>query len=141
MTFAISHDHIGLSVVADDLDATIDWYARHLGLAVEQRYETHGFAFVFLARGEVRIELMAGGAQSRQTPTESVFTSLDPSRLHHFCLAVANLDEAVAALAAQGVGLIGGPMEVPEAGQRIAFVADNLGNIIELTEPGTGTRR
>jgi len=28
-------------------------------------------------------------------------------------------------------------MEVPEIGQRIGFITDNTGNIIELTEPGT----
>jgi len=28
-------------------------------------------------------------------------------------------------------------MEIPETGQRIAFVTDNAGTIIELTEPGT----
>ena len=33
--------------------------------------------------------------------------------------------------------LIGAPMEIPETGQRIAFVTDNAGTIIELTEPGT----
>lgn len=32
-------------------------------------------------------------------------------------------------------------MEVAEIGQRIAFVTDNLGNIIELAEPGTWVRR
>jgi hypothetical protein len=35
------------------------------------------------------------------------------------------------------VPLIGAPMEIPETGQRIAFVTDNAGTIIELTEPGT----
>jgi hypothetical protein len=33
--------------------------------------------------------------------------------------------------------LIGGPMEIAETSQRIAFVTDNVGTIIELTEPGT----
>ncbi len=28
-------------------------------------------------------------------------------------------------------------MEIPEIGQRIAFVSDNVGTIIELAEPGT----
>jgi hypothetical protein len=29
-------------------------------------------------------------------------------------------------------------MEIDEVAQKIAFIPDNLGNIIELTEPGTG---
>ena len=62
---------------------------------------------------------------------------MDPSRLHHFCLAVADLDAAVARLLELDVPLIGGPMEIPEIGQRIVFITDNVGTIIEVAEPGT----
>lgn len=62
---------------------------------------------------------------------------MDPSRLHHFCLAVEDLDATVARLGDLGVALIGGPMAIEEIGQRIAFITDNVGTIIELTEPGT----
>ena len=62
---------------------------------------------------------------------------MDPSRLHHLCLAVTDLDAAVSRLLELDVPLTGGPMEIPETGQRIAFVTDNTGTIIELTEPGT----
>jgi hypothetical protein len=50
---------------------------------------------------------------------------------------VADLDAAVSRLHELDVPLIGGPMEKPEIDQRIAFVTDNVGTIIELTEPGT----
>jgi len=40
-------------------------------------------------------------------------------------------------LLALGVWLIGGPMDIDDIKQRIAFITDNLGNIIELMEPGT----
>ena len=56
MTFTLSHDHVGLTVTPEDLDATIEWYSENL------------------------------------------------------------------------------------IGQRIAFVTDNLGTIIELAEPGTWPR-
>jgi predicted enzyme related to lactoylglutathione lyase len=62
---------------------------------------------------------------------------MDPSRLHHFCLAVNDLDDATAQIEATGVALIGGPMDIEDIGQRIAFITDNLGTIIELTSPGT----
>jgi len=32
-------------------------------------------------------------------------------------------------------------MKVADIGQRIAFISDNLGNIIELAEPGTWAHR
>jgi predicted enzyme related to lactoylglutathione lyase len=66
---------------------------------------------------------------------------MDPARLHHFCIAVDDLDAAVADLRDRGVSLIGGPMHVAQIGQRLAFITDNLGNIIELAEPGTWTRQ
>jgi predicted enzyme related to lactoylglutathione lyase len=136
MSISFSHDHVGFSVTADDLDATIEWYSSKLGFSVDQRFESHGTTFVFIVSGDVKIELMAG-ASSRQAPTDNVLTSMDPSRLHHFCLAVADLDAAISRLNDRGVHLIGGPMQVTDIGQRIAFVTDNLGNIIELAEPGT----
>jgi predicted enzyme related to lactoylglutathione lyase len=136
MSISFSHDHVGFSVTADDLDATIEWYSSKLGFSVDQRFESHGTTFVFIVSGDVKIELMAG-ASSRQAPTDNVLTSMDPSRLHHFCLAVADLDAAISRLNDRGVHLIGGPMQVTDIGQRIAFITDNLGNIIELAEPGT----
>ncbi|MBE1875981.1 VOC family protein [Myceligenerans pegani] len=135
MTFTISHDHIGISVTAEDLEATVAWYSHSLGLTVESRFDTQGFTFVFLSRDGVRIELMAGGASTRQTWHGNVFGSMDPSRLHHFCLAVDDLDRVIATLGERGVELIGGPITAEAIGRRIAFTADNLGNIIELSEP------
>ncbi|MEV4002885.1 VOC family protein [Actinomadura sp. NPDC049753] len=136
MSISFSHDHVGLSVTPADLDATVDWYSRTLGLTVDRRFDTYGMTFVFLVRGDVKIELMAT-ASTRQAPTDDVLSSMDPARLHHICLAVNDLDAAVSELRDLGVDLIGGPMTVTEIGQRVAFVSDNLGNIIELTEPGT----
>jgi catechol 2,3-dioxygenase-like lactoylglutathione lyase family enzyme len=136
MSISFSHDHVGLSVTAEDLGATIEWYSSKLGFAIDQRFDSHGTTFVFLLSGDVKIELMAG-ASSRQAPTEDVLTSMDPARLHHFCLAVEDLDAATSKLGEQGVDLIGGPLQVADIGQRIAFITDNLGNIIELAEPGT----
>ncbi|MER6689806.1 VOC family protein [Streptomyces minutiscleroticus] len=137
MTFTFSHDHVGITVTREDLDATIAWYSRTLGLAVEQRFEAHGTTFVFLTAGDVRIELVAGASDRGAPPTDDVLTSMHTSRLHHFCLAVADLDAALSRLRALDVPLIGGPMEIPATGRRIAFVTDNVGTVIELTEPGT----
>ncbi|MGW3770578.1 VOC family protein [Actinomadura verrucosospora] len=135
MSISFSLDHIGITFPPADLDATIDWYSRALGFTVDRRFDTYGMTFVFLVRGDVKIELMAV-ASTRQAPTDNVLSSMDPARLHHFCLAVTDLDAAVSELRDLGADLIGGPMAVAEIGQRVAFVSDNLGNIIELTEPG-----
>src|SRR5690242_1134989 len=57
MTFTFSHDHVGITVTREDLDATIAWYSRTLAFTVDQRFESHGTTFVFLTAGDVRIEL------------------------------------------------------------------------------------
>ncbi|MEE6270370.1 VOC family protein [Streptomyces diastatochromogenes] len=137
MTFTFAHDHVGITVTQEDLDATIAWYSRNLGFTVEQRFEVHGTTFVFLTADDVRIELLAGASDRGGAPTDNVLTSMVTSRLHHFCLAVADLDAAVSRLLELDVPLIGGPMEIPATGQRIAFVTDNVGTIIELSDPGT----
>jgi catechol 2,3-dioxygenase-like lactoylglutathione lyase family enzyme len=137
MTFTFSHDHVGITVTPQDLDTTIAWYSHNLGFAVAQRFESHGTTFVYLTAGDVKIELLAGASNRGEAPADNALTSMDPSRLHHFCLAVTDLDAAVSRLLQLDVPLIGGPMEIPEIGQRIAFVTDNVGTIIELAEPGT----
>lgn len=141
MTFPFSHDHVGITVTREDLEATIAWYSRNLGFAVERRFEVHGTTFVFLIAGDVKIELLAGASDQGGTPADNVLTSMDTSRLHHFCLAVADLDAAVSRLLELDVPLIGSPMEIPATGQRIAFVTDNVGTIIELSDPGTWLSR
>ena len=139
--FMFTHDHVGITLTPEDLDATIAWYSRNLGFTVDRRFESHGTTFVFLTAGDVKIELLAGALSRGGTPTDNVLVSMDPSRLHHFCIAVEDLDAAVSRLLELDVPLIGGPMEIPEIGQRIAFVTDNVGTIIELTEPGTWASR
>ncbi|HTU08367.1 MAG TPA: VOC family protein [Trebonia sp.] len=141
MPCTFSHDHVGIAVTPQDLDATIAWYSRNLGFTIDERFESHGTTYVYLTAGDVKIELLAGASQRNGAPTDNVLTSMDPSRLHHFCLAVADLDAAVARLLELDVPLIGGPMEIPEIGQRIVFITDNVGTIIEVTEPGTWPAR
>lgn len=133
MNISLSHDHVGISLTRDDLDATIGWYRDKLGFTVASRFETHGTTLVFLVNGNAKIELMAG-ATTRQRPTTDVLTSMDPAQLHHVCLAVKNLDDAITELGARDVQLIGGPMQIDQLDQRIAFIPDYLGNIIELAE-------
>jgi methylmalonyl-CoA epimerase len=136
MTTAFAHDHVGITIRPEDLDATIEWYSAHLGFRVDRSFESHGMTFTFLVCANAKIELLTG-ASRRTAVIDDVLTSMDPARLHHICLAVQDLDAAIAQLEANGVSLIGGPMDVADIGQRIAFITDNVGTIIELTEPGT----
>ena len=114
MTFAFSHDHVGITVTPADLDATIAWYSRNLGFTVDQRLESHGTALVYLTAGDAKIELLAGASNRGRAPAGNVLTSMDPSRLHHLCLAVADLDAAVSRLLELDVPLTGGPCRSPK---------------------------
>lgn len=137
MTFSLSQDHVGISVTPENLDVTIQWYQDTLEFAVGQRFDVHGTTFAFLVRDDVQIELVAGASSRHSTAPDDIATSHTIERLHHFCVTTDDLDATVAHLRDRDVPLIGGPIDVPVIGQRIAFIADNLGNIIEFTEPGT----
>jgi catechol 2,3-dioxygenase-like lactoylglutathione lyase family enzyme len=96
MSISFSHDHVGISVRPEDLDATVEWYSSKLGFDVDQRFESHDTTFVYIVSGDVKIELLAG-ASNRQAPTDDVLASMDPERLHHFCIAVEDVDATVRA--------------------------------------------
>jgi 4-hydroxyphenylpyruvate dioxygenase-like putative hemolysin len=137
MPHAFTHDHVGLSLTPDHLDATVDWYTSKLDFTVEQRFDVHGTTFVFLVSTNIKIELLAAASHPQEATVANIFASLDRERLHHFCMAVEDLGATLSCLRERGVQPVGEPMDVREIGQRIAFITDNLGNIIELTASDT----
>jgi catechol 2,3-dioxygenase-like lactoylglutathione lyase family enzyme len=137
MSLTFSLDHVGLSLTAANLDATIHWYTSKLDFVVERRFETHGISFAFITHQHIRIELVGAASNARNAPVDDIAVSHDFERLHHFCLAVEDLEATLAVLHERGVHPINEPMDVAEIGQRVAFITDDCGNIIELTEPGT----
>ncbi|HEY2650796.1 MAG TPA: VOC family protein [Solirubrobacteraceae bacterium] len=139
MPNTFTHDHVGITLTRDDLDATIDWYTSKLDFTLAHRYDTHGITFPFVTNGNVKIEFMSAATRSQEASIDNIFATLDPERLHHICLAVEDLDMTLDQLAERDVPLLGEPMDVPEISQRIGFITDNVGNIIELTEPGTSS--
>ncbi len=133
MTISVRHDHVGITLAPGNLDATIAWYAEKLDFSVAQQFDAHGSIFTFITNGDTRIELISAGAQTRHPAPSNLPASHDVERLHHFCLAVDDLDDVLAQLLARDVTPIAGPMRIDRIGQRIAFVTDNVGTIIELT--------
>ncbi|MGN9912655.1 VOC family protein [Phytohabitans sp. LJ34] len=98
MSVTFSHDDVGIAVRPEDLDATIQWYASKLGFVLDQRFDSHGTTFAFIISGDVKIELLAGASNRREARPDNVFANMDPERLHHFCLAVEDLDTTVSHL-------------------------------------------
>jgi methylmalonyl-CoA epimerase len=137
MTLTLKNDHVGISV--RDVEATIEWYTEKLDFVVEQRFAVNALSFAFMAHEDVKLEIL-GGATTNETPAiTDIVASLDPARLHHFCIAVSDLEATLEELRSRDVNVIGEPFDVAVIGQRVAFITDNSGNIIEITEPGTGS--
>jgi methylmalonyl-CoA/ethylmalonyl-CoA epimerase len=126
-------DHIGIAV--KDLDAAVTSYATVLGLALHgrERVETRGIEVAFLTAGDDRIELLA---PTRPDSEVSRFLEKRGEGVHHLCLAVEDIDAALAKLQAAGVRLIDSVARPGAEGGRVAFVHPSSchGVLIELAE-------
>jgi methylmalonyl-CoA epimerase len=138
MPIALRHDHVALRVA--DYDATVRWYADVLGFRVETQWENGGLRVAFLRHGDARLEILGGASPDPQPEDGDLAASLRRAGLHHFCLAVDDLDAAVAELRRRGVPTLAEPVDVAPIGRRIAFVKDNGGNLIQLSGPVNATR-
>ncbi|GAB2856241.1 hypothetical protein GCM10022221_64830 [Actinocorallia aurea] len=69
-----------ISVTPERLDAMIEWYSDKLGFVLERRFEAHGTTFVFIANGDVKIELLSGASRTRSALPDDVLASMDPAR-------------------------------------------------------------
>jgi methylmalonyl-CoA/ethylmalonyl-CoA epimerase len=125
-------DHLGVAVAS--IDDALAVY-RALGM-VEQKREvmpSQKVTAAFLPVGESRIELLE--PTSADSPVAK-FLAKRGEGLHHVCFAVADLDAALADLAAKGFRLIH-TAAVPGAdGKRVAFLHPEAGRgvLIELSE-------
>ncbi|BCJ47545.1 hypothetical protein GCM10010168_19030 [Actinoplanes ianthinogenes] len=135
MTSGLQFDHVGITLAAAHLDQTVAWYRDHLDFSVIEQFEVGGSVFTFIGRDDVTIEIISAGAAANPAPAAtSLPASHDVERLHHLCLRVPDLEATLAELDRRGVSLFAGPLTVEKIGQRFAFIRDNLGTIIELTD-------
>jgi methylmalonyl-CoA epimerase len=124
-------DHLGIAVKSL-AEATRAWEA--LGFRVQATHEvpTEKVRTAFLPVGETHLELLE--------PTEpaSVIARFLEKRsgLHHVCVEVEDLDEALAEMKARGVALVDQAPRPGAGGCRVAFVhpAATGGVLLELKE-------
>jgi catechol 2,3-dioxygenase-like lactoylglutathione lyase family enzyme len=136
MALQMRHDHVALRVV--DYDAAIDWYTTKLDFTVEQQWPFGDMRLAYLSNGTVKIEILGASEAERQMPPTNLGETFGTERVHHFCIAVDDLDATVEELRRRGVNFLGEPFVVEEIGRRLAFVTDNSGNMIELSAPLRG---
>ena len=133
-----SVDHVG--IVVRDIDRSAAWYERHLGFRRVYEYGFPGVKAMFIANGDIRLELFETQGALPMAPERSAApTNLKIGGINHVALAVDDLDAAVEELKAGGVRVASEPREVPDGhGDRFAFIHDNEGMLVELFESGPG---
>lgn len=125
-------DHIGIAVRS--IEDALGVY-RALGLEVAHRevVAAQGVATAFLPVGESRLELLEPTAAD--SPVAKFIARQGPG-LHHVCLSVPNLDEALADLERKGFRLVNRSPVLGAGGKRVAFLHPEAarGVLLELSE-------
>jgi catechol 2,3-dioxygenase-like lactoylglutathione lyase family enzyme len=131
MRLALRQDHVALRVV--DYDGTVAWYVEKLDFVLGAEWGFGDMRLAYLRHGDVTIELLGGSTAEPQGDVESLELTFGREAIHHFCLAVDDLDATLTELDRRGVALVAEPFEVEEIGRRMAVIKDNSGNLIELS--------
>ncbi len=123
--------HIGIAVT--DLEAALAFYRDVLGLTPQAPETADGATVVSVPLGHSEIELLV--PQAPEGPVARFLARRGPG-IHHLCLKVADLDEALARCRAHGYRLVDEQPRPGAGGRRVAFIhpKSTAGILIELTE-------
>ena len=116
--------HVSVNSNGAPIDAMVDFYRDVLGLGDKPRPEIPGIPGHWHAVGDQELHLV--GAPPQGTP-------IDPTG-HHYCVAVTDLDGAIAELEARGIEY---QRAVQGEGTVQIWIADPAGNTIELQQDQT----
>ena len=112
-------DHVAIAV--KDLEAAIDFYSEAFGLSLThvETVEDQQVRTAIFGEGMGRIELICPTA-----PDTGVARFLEKrgEGLHHICIEVEDIDDALFALKARGTKLIDEVPKIGAGGARIAFI-------------------
>jgi len=126
-------DHIGIAVRS--LAESLPFYTQTLGLTSQgpEEVASEGVRVAFLQVGESRLELLE--PLSDDSPIARFLSKRGPG-VHHFCLRVADMDRALAALRSRGAEVIPPEHRIGAGGRRVAFIHPRStgGILMELKE-------
>lgn len=131
---AIAFEHVGMT--SRDLDRTIGFYCDLLGLTLALRKKNDRGEMAFLDTGNGMLEIacpLADISRSRDVPPHE-------AGMRHLTFAVDSVDAMVEKLEAAGVDVLERPRPAffTEMIQRVAFVRDPDGIMVELVERAAG---
>lgn len=123
--------HIGIAV--NDLEAALAFYRQVLEIEPGPAESADGATIVPLKLGDVLLELLL--PQSPDTPVGRFLARRGPG-IHHICLRVPDLDEALRRCREHGYRLVDESPRLGASGRRIAFLhpQSTAGILLELTE-------
>ena len=131
MEFRYHHVHLR----SPDPDATAEYYRKMFGAEITRSIYPAGSPYA----GKPRIAMMLGGQRFLIAPTHPKATAAAPEApnfgIEHIGLTVADIDAAVAELAAKGADFERQPAKTP-TGNRNAFVRGPEGVLVEIIELG-----
>ncbi|MBL8160763.1 MAG: methylmalonyl-CoA epimerase [Anaerolineae bacterium] len=129
----IKIDH--LAVVVDDMPAALNFWQQALGLTLggTEHNEHEAVDIAFLNVGESRVELLK--PITDDSGIAKYLAKRGPG-MHHVCIAVSDIEAAMATIRANGVELINETPRTREDGTRYAFVHPKStgGVMVELYE-------
>jgi lactoylglutathione lyase len=110
-----------------DINRSIDFYTRIMGLEILEKIDLVGRVFYFIGNDRTRIEIEEANPGDRMISVDTGFG------LYHLAFAVDDLDALAAKLKAESVKFIMEPIQL-RADRKIAFIEDPDGVRIQLIE-------
>jgi methylmalonyl-CoA/ethylmalonyl-CoA epimerase len=126
-------DHLGIAV--NSLKASVPLYAALLGENPEAQEDvpSEGVRIAFFGTGTGRIELLES---TREDSAIAAFLARRGPGLHHVCIVVVDLDEALRRARGAGADVLPPGVRIGAEGRRVAFLHPRTagGVLIELAE-------
>jgi methylmalonyl-CoA/ethylmalonyl-CoA epimerase len=123
-----------VSIAVPKLEAAIEMLGRNYGLVAGEirTNRGQGVRLVCFDLGNAKLELIE--PTNPESPIGKFLERNPRGGIHHFSLAVENVDAAIDSLAANGVSLLGAKGQQNVNGEPIAFIhpKDFLGSLVEL---------
>ena len=113
--------HVSVNTNGTPVDEVVDFYRSVLGLGDQPRPDMPGIPGHWHAVGALELHIVGAPARGE---------GIDPTG-HHYCVAVDDLDAAVAELEAQGIAYV---RAVQGASTVQIWITDPAGNTIELQQ-------